>query len=77
MTPPAKEALRISSISKRPLLSCMIELAMKAPTQDVQSASTVLTTTLCYALPTARAPLKDGQYIHRKIHPITPNMFEV
>jgi hypothetical protein len=65
-TPPARVALSIISISSFPKRALATNAA---PTQLPLMASTVLTTTLyCYA-PTARAPLKDGQNIHKKILP--------
>merc|ERR1719197_742230 len=42
---------------------------MKAMTQEAERARTVLIMTRCCWLPLARAPLKEGQNIQRKMQP--------
>jgi len=72
-TPPARVALSIISISSLPKRA----LATKAaPRQLPLIAKTVLTTTLYCAAPTAKAPLKEGQYIHKKILPTIATVFD-
>lgn len=67
-TPPARVALRIISISsfEKIILEVHAEL-ITLPTMP----KTVLTNTLCYATSSARAPLNDGQNIHKKMAPTT------
>jgi len=67
-TPPARVALRMISISSFPKKILEVQAELKTlPTIPI----VVLTIILCYAVPSARAPLKDGQYIQRKILPTT------
>jgi hypothetical protein len=65
-TPPANVAFNITSISSLPKRALHTNAA---PTQLPPIARTVLTITLYYYAPTAKAPLNDGQYIHKKILP--------
>ena len=72
-TPPARVALSIISISSFPKSALETKAA---PTQLPLIARTVLTMTLYYAAPSAKAPLKDGQYIHKKILPTIATVFD-
>jgi hypothetical protein len=72
-TPPARVALSITSISSFPKMA----LATKAaPTPLPAMARTVLTITLYCWAPTAKAPLNEGQYIHKKILPTIATVFD-
>jgi hypothetical protein len=67
-TPPAKDAFKRISISSFPNKN----LAVIAPPKQLEPiARTVLTIILCCYTPEAKAPLNDGQYIHRKMLPMT------
>ena len=46
---------------------------IKAPIKLPVNDKTVLTTTLCYYSSVPNAPLKLGQYIHKKTVPIIAN----
>ena len=65
-TPPARVALRTTSMSSAP--STYLEYP-QAVMQLAEIESTVFTITLYWNDPEARAPLKLGQYIHKKIVP--------
>lgn len=74
ITPPANEALTISVIFNFPSLAHV--LIINAETQEAVNDKTVVTMTLVYSKSVAKAPLNDGQNIHKKTVPIMAKVFE-
>jgi len=72
-TPPASVAFNINSISSFPK---MARLVKAAPRQLPLIARTVFTMTLYCCAPVARAPLNEGQYIHKKMLPTIATVFD-
>ncbi len=73
-TPPARVAL--SKISASKCYPCIILVTRTAPRQLPVKLKTVLTMHLSWAPALAKAPLKEGQYIHRKMVPTKAIRFE-
>lgn len=73
-TPPARVAFKTYSAFSFPLCKA-IEVNIDAKTEESIPIA-VFIAALDFPFPTYNAPLKDGQYIHKKIVPINPNKFE-
>lgn len=71
-TPPARVAFSMISISSFPKRN----LEVKAAERQLEAIERiVLQNILCCLGPVAKAPLKEGQYIQRKIVPIIAMVF--
>jgi hypothetical protein len=67
-TPPASVAFKMSSILSFPWQQILETHTVPMTLPEI--ARTVLIIVLCWVAPSARAPLKEGQNIQRKIDPI-------